>query len=112
MAQGIAAALDSLKGAVGDLSSLEVHTYVGEITVKSSKDAPLTRFEDFLEQASNAGGDLKLKVVTKMNFDGDTINLVPADGLEGHVKEMHESSVRAGIEARKGLIELFKGIVL
>lgn len=88
---------------MGDLSSLEVHTYVGDITVKSSKDTPITNFEDFLEQASGDGGNLTLKLVTKMNFDGDAINLVPAEGLEEHVKEIHESSLRGRYRSKKGI---------
>ncbi len=49
--------------------------------------------------------------VTKMNFDGDTLNLVPVDKFPDHVRDVHDAAVQAGIETRQGLLELFGDII-
>lgn len=108
MAKGLINALEGLKDAVGDLASLEVQTYTGSITVNA--DGKLGDFEDFLKKGTTSG-KLKLAAATKMNFDGDTINLVPDGAFPAHVQKVHDAAVKAGIETRHGLLTLFGGMI-
>jgi len=108
MAKGLKGALESLKSAVGDLASLEVQTYTGSIDIKAN--GKLDDFEAFLKQGASAG-TLSLVAVTKMNFDGDAINLVPSDKFPDHVRDIHDAAVLAGIETRQGLLDMFGDII-
>ncbi|MDX8405511.1 MAG: hypothetical protein R8K50_05095 [Mariprofundus sp.] len=115
-ANGFRDALQSLKSAVGDLSSLEVQTYTGSVKLddiqgKDGKPLSPAKFEEYLQTAIGKPADLKLVAVTRMNFDGDTINLIPEDGFPDHVQKAHESAVKAGIETRQGLLALFGGMI-
>jgi len=113
---GLQGALDTLKTAVGDLTSLEVQTYTGSIKIEEIKDkdgnilSPV-KFEDYLKGAISSPDDLELVAVTKMNFDGDTINLVPKGGFPEHVQRAHEAAVKAGIDTRHGLLALFGDMI-
>jgi len=108
MAQGLKNALEGLKNAVGDLASLEVQTYTG--TLKVNTEGKLGDIEAFLKQATT-GGTLNLVAVTKMNFDGDTINLVPDGSFPEHIQKVHDAAVKAGTETRHGLLSLFGGMI-
>ncbi len=108
MAAGLKGALESLKTAVGDLASLEVQTYTGSIVVKA--DGKMGDIETVLKDGKT-NGTLTLVAVTKMNFDGDAINLVPADNFPEHVRDAHDAAVTAGIETRQGLLQLFGDVI-
>ncbi|MBL4774742.1 MAG: hypothetical protein JKY87_01605 [Mariprofundus sp.] len=113
---GLKGALDKLKAGIGDLTSLEVQTYVGSIALpkmkdKDNNDVDVTNFEDFLKLQIAVPNGLTLVAVTKMNFDGDAINLVPAEGFPEHVLKVHEAAVKAGIETRHGILTLFGGML-
>jgi len=113
--KGFKKAFESLNTALGDLSSLEVQTYVGKIELPDTEDGgkklDVTKFEDYLKGCVAKPNDLKLVAVTKMNFDGDAINLVPEEGFPDHVQKVHEAAVRAGIETRHGLLSLFGSLI-
>lgn len=107
-------AFTKLKRTIGDLSSLEVQTYVGTVVVPTVKDKDgkdATNFEDFLKACVAKPENLSLVAVTKMSFDGDAINLVPAESFPDHVQKVHESAVKAGIETRHGLLSLFGSLL-
>jgi len=108
MAEGLEGALKSLQTAVGDLASLEVQTYTGSIDVQV--DGTMADIETVL-QNGKSNGTLRLVAVTKMNFDGDAINLVPADKFQDHVRVAHDAALKAGIETRQGLLQLFGDII-
>ncbi|MDQ6998045.1 MAG: hypothetical protein Q9M17_04960 [Mariprofundus sp.] len=105
-------AIGALKDAFVDLASLEVQTYTGSIDItklkdKEGKDIDVTKFESYLKASIGQPENLKLVAVTKMNCDGDAINLVPEAGFDGHVQRVHESALKAGIETRHGIMALF-----
>lgn len=103
-------ALDKLKIAIGDLSSLEVQTYVGNIELAIDDLAGSTSFEDTLSNAKKSG-NLKLSLVTKINFDGDAIALVPDIAPADYIQKAHDSALKAGNDVRQGLIELFSDVI-
>lgn len=103
-------ALIDLKNAVGDLTSLEVQTYVGEIDVVMDGVTDSTNFETALKNAK-ASGKVTLKLVTKLNFDGDGIVLVPSSAPADYVQEAHDAALEAGNQVREGLIGLFADVI-
>ena len=103
-------ALENLKKAIGDLTSIEVQTYVGDIKVAVDELADSTSFEDTLIKAKQSG-NIKLSLVTKINFDGDGIVLVPDSSPADYIQKAHDSALKAGNDVRQGLIELFSDVV-
>jgi len=105
---GLHSAFDAIKETVIDLTSLEVQTYTGEITIDTQNNTTkLTDFKGYLEKITVSGAKLKLVAVTRMEFDGDTINMTSETPLPPHVNELHQNAVKAGIETRQGLLTLF-----
>ena len=103
-------ALENLKKAIGDLTSIEVQTYVGDINVAIDELADSTSFEDTLKKAKQSG-NIKLSLVTKINFDGDGIVLVPDSAPADYIQKAHDSALEAGRGVRQGLIELFSDVI-
>lgn len=103
-------ALIDLKNAVGDLTSLEVRTYVGEIDVVISGISGATDFEQSLEKAKT-DGKIQLQLVTKLNFDGDGIVLVPSSAPADYIQKAHDTALKAGNDVRQGLISLFSDVI-
>jgi hypothetical protein len=103
-------ALDELKNAVGDLTSLEVQTYIGEIDVVVEGQTGSTSFEDSLKKAKT-DGKITLQLVTKLNFDGDGIVLVPASAPADYIQQAHDTALKAGNDVRQGLIALFADVI-
>ena len=102
-------ALGRIGDVLEDFSSLEVQTLSGSLDVKLS-DGKLDDFETLIKNAET-GGTLKLRAVTKMMFDGDAINLVPDGDFSGDIEKVHAAALKAGIDTRQGLLELFGGMV-
>jgi len=103
-------ALTQLKNAVGDLTSLEVQTYVGEIDVIIDGITDSTNFEASLKKAKS-GGKISLQLVTKLNFDGDAIVLVPSSAPADYIQQAHDSALKAGNDVRQGIISLFADVI-
>jgi hypothetical protein len=106
----LANALKDLKNAVGDLTSLEVQTYVGEINVVMEGITDTTNFEESLHQAK-ADEKIQLQLVTKLKFDGDAIVLVPSSAPADYIQKAHDTAIKAGNEVRHGLIALFSDVI-
>ena len=103
-------ALNGLKNVVGDLTSIEVQTYVGDIDVVVEGATGNTSFEDSLKKAKKSG-TIKLTLVTKIDFDGDGVVLVPSSAPADYIQEAHDSALMAGNEIRQGLIALFADVI-
>lgn len=101
--------LNDATNAIKDLSSLEVQTYVGELNVEVS-GTNSTDLEALLT-AAKTSGNLKLAQVTRISIDGDATNLVSSEPLPDHVLQAHQTAVQAGDNVRKGMIELFSGLI-
>jgi hypothetical protein len=103
-------ALNGLKNVVGDLTSIEVQTYVGDIDVVMDGVTGTSSLEDSLKKAKKSG-TIKLTLVTKINFDGDGVVLVPSSAPADYIQEAHDSALMAGNEIRQGLITLFSDVI-
>ena len=103
-------ALEGLKNVLCDLSSIEVQTYVGEIDVVIEGQTGTTSFEDALKNAKT-NGKIALKLVTKLNLDGDGIVLVPESAPADYIQQAHNAALKAGNDVRQGMISLFSDVI-
>ncbi len=101
--------LEQAKEGIKDLSSLEVQTYTGEISVDVNSIGS-TNFDEILNTAK-VTGNIKLAQVTKINIDGDAINLVPDTKPPAHVAAAHQTALIAGQNVRVSILELFKNLI-
>lgn len=108
--RGLRAALEALRDATCDLTSLEVQTYMGNLDVLVEDQGEVTDFEKLLNRGKTSG-QVKLVAVTRINFDGDTSVLVPEHALPEHVQQAHEMATQAAMETRAGLIALFASVI-
>ena len=101
-------AIAKLNDAVKDLTSLHVQTFTGELTAKIDG---ATEFESIhaLIDTAKTKGEIKLVAETLAQFDGDSYNFIKEDLEEVPpvALEVHKNAVKAGIETRLGLLELY-----
>jgi hypothetical protein len=102
-------ALETIKDAVCDLTSLEVQTYVGDLDVIIKEAGDPKDFDTILEKGKTSG-KLKLTYVTKIEFDGDGKVLVPSVVASDHIQQAHNAAIKAGQDIRLGLLSLFSDI--
>ncbi len=105
-------ALENLNNAVQDLTSLHVQTYTGEVNLELDGTES---FKDLRElvKASEESGKITLVAETLAQFDGDSYNFVKQnlDDVPELALETHKNAIKAGIETRLGLLDLFKGLL-
>ena len=110
---GLKEAIETLRDAVDDLTSLHVQTYTGVIDFTSQDGVG---FDNLREKVLTAEAKEKLNVhlayETLIKFDGDSYNFVNQDQVSDKVAKVHKDAVEAGIKTRLGLLELAKEIVL
>lgn len=109
---GLKQALTALNNAVTDLTSLHVQTFTGEIA--SDLDGSQS-FSDIraLVKAAKTAGTVTLVAETLAQFDGDSYNFVAADlaSVPPLALEVHKNAIKAGVETRLGLLNLFKDLI-
>jgi len=97
------ALVDTLKQAVDDVTSLEVKTYVSDdlSAVKYNSTA-----RDF--------GEAELRAMTRINLDGDTLNVVPASAgeLDQALWHVHLSMVEQAQTSRARMLETAVGLLV
>ena len=107
---GLRNAVSKLNDAVEDLSSLHVQTFSGEINITANQDG----FDGIKALVARAKADGKIQLVAEAyyQFDGDSYNFLAKDASEVSSKalEMHKAAVEAGMETRRGLMELVSDI--
>ncbi len=104
-------AIGKLNEAVQDLTSLHVQTFTGELTANIDGATEFKSIHALIDQAKT-NGEIKLVAESLAQFDGDSYNFVKQDLTEVPpiALEVHKNAVKAGIETRLGLLELFKGL--
>ncbi len=112
---GLRTALENLNKAIEDLTSLHVQTFSGElkITIDNKKGYSDIR-NQIKTQKDKKDGTIILVAETLAQFDGDSYNFVRKDltDIPPIALEVHKNAVKAGIETRIGLLELFKSTIL
>lgn len=111
-------AINSLKEAVGDLSSLEVQTISGSLTGivtanptgnaannSPSSGGSIIDWKKAIKSAK-ASGKVELVLATKINFDGDATQFVKEGEISEHMLNAHKAALDAGKTIREELLKL------
>lgn len=122
MSEKIKEGLNKLKekvaGVVEDLASLEVTTYSGEFTVSVANikevGDDVFKIKSLLkDNLVTLNSKLSLVAYTRFEIDADSSNIV-SNNLNNNNKmllEAHNEMVKAGLEARKAMIQLVKDLI-
>ena len=105
-------AVNKINEVIADLSSLHVQTYTGSITVDLDNlgdEHGMNRVRDAVK-AARADGTVTLVAEAYYQFDGDSYNFLTSDDVPTRALEMHTAAVEAGINTRRALVELVKGV--
>jgi len=117
---GLKEAIEKLKDAVGDLTSLEVQTITGNISAVTAKDTDAASrprsggsIIDWTKAVKNArtSADVQLVLATKINFDGDATLFIRNGEIPDYMRNAHEQAVSAGLRVRSDLMNLAKDTI-
>lgn len=97
------ALVETLKQAVDDVTSLEVKTYV-------SDDLSAVKYNPAAREFAEA----QLRAMTRINLDGDTLNVVPESGgeFDQALWQVHLSMVEQAQTSRAKMLETIVGLLL
>ncbi len=108
-------AVIQIRDAISDLSSLHVQTYSGSMTIDLTSLAEgqtvMDKVRDAVTaEAKDTEGSISLVAEAYYQFDGDSYNFLTSDDVPTRALEMHTAAVEAGINTRRALVELVKGV--
>lgn len=108
--KGLKKALEALRDAVDDLTSLHVQTFSGSLKFTTEGNS-FDNVRKTIEDAKNAG-EITLIAESLFKFDGDSYNFLANDegGVPPSALELHKASVESGIKTRESLCKMVKGI--
>ena len=101
-------AFDSIARGVEDLSSLEVISYKGTISIKAGDAYPET-FDKILDNA-RAQADFKIMACTTSELDGDVKFFYDKDMTKSDM-DAHLQLVEAARKSRQGFVDMFKDAI-
>lgn len=116
-AKGLAAIAGKLKEVVGDLQSLEVLTFSGDVKLVYKKegqgDNTKINFDwsQIATSATEADVDMNLMLATKVEIDGDSTHFVTKGEIPEFILKTHVDAVKAGSEYRSQVINFLAGKV-
>lgn len=105
-------AITSLGDQIEDLSELRVQTVTGDVSAVLSTRS-LSDLEDLLKPDGDDTALAKLHLVldTTIKFDGDALNFMDEKRATPDLIALHKEAVHAGLTHRRGLVEMFKGLI-
>lgn len=103
-------AMEKLAGAVQDLSTLDVITFQGSVTLDVDGTVPVGFAEVMDKAKGNAAVKVKVLASTKTSIDGDIVAFYDTDITEAQ-RLAHADLVLAGAASRKATIDFVKSIV-
>jgi hypothetical protein len=104
-------AFDKLKEAVGDLSSLDVLSFTGELSaIVSETEGNLIDWDKLIAKAKTEG-DVSLVLATHFKFDGDATLFTARGDISSDIRAAHAQAIQAGQQVRRDLFEFFSDTV-
>ncbi|PSV49997.1 hypothetical protein [Photobacterium indicum] len=104
-------ALDKMAEGIKDLSSLDVVTYEGRVTLQSGESLDNVNFETVLQKAKdNPDIDLKIVASTHVEIDGDITTFYDED-ISDEQKQAHIELIDIGAENRNATVEMIMGVI-
>jgi hypothetical protein len=110
----IEGAVAKMEEAIGDVTSLDVVTLTGSISIKNSLDdknnIKLKRLWAAIQEQATAEADLTIVAFTHIDLDADSINFVDRNLTEEKKALLiaHNESVKAAQETRSGIVAMVK----
>jgi hypothetical protein len=103
-------ALQAINEAFNDLTSLHVQTYTGVLDFDAKPTKTSSAFDkvrDYVKgESAKPNGKIRLVAEAYVQFDGDSYNFVTEEDVPARALELHRDAVEAGINTRRGLMEL------
>ncbi len=104
-------ALSKIAEGIQDLSSLEVVTYKGTISIKKGPGAGVPdKFDDIIKNAK-AQADFKITACTLVELDGDTKVFYDNEITQAEM-DGHHDLVDIARQNRQAVVDLFKDAIL
>ena len=114
-AKGWSAISETLNNALGDLGTLSVETYIGNVKNIVNNEKNGINWDSMLSDAVSAiegakgSANVKLALATYIMIDGDAKNFITEGSIPSYVLETHASAVKNGSEFRAKIIGLALG---
>lgn len=104
-------AMQKLAEGIKDLSTLDVITFQGSVTLEGTDQVPV-KFADVMSNAMKGNAAVKVKVLasTQTHIDGDIVAFYDAEITEAQ-RLAHADLVLAGAESRRATIDFVKSVV-
>jgi hypothetical protein len=101
-------AFEKIKEGIQDMSSLEVVTYKGKITIESGGEVP-ENFGDIIKKAK-AEANFKILACTHSALDGD-MKVFYDNEITTTQIEAHHKLVESARQSRQAVVDLFKDAI-
>jgi hypothetical protein len=109
--QTFKSALSGIAAGIQDLSSLEVVTYTGKITIKKGANGdPPKKFDDIIKKAKSEG-EFNILACTYVAIDGDMRVFYDNDITEIE-RNAHHALVDIARQNRQAVVDLFKDVIV
>jgi len=106
---GLKKAIENLKEAVNDLSSLEVITITGTLMTKKAgsgaNQSSVIDWKSAITEAKKTTGTVELVMATEIRADGDATLYIREKEIPQHMLEAHQQAVDAGLQVRSDIID-------
>lgn len=114
--KGLAAIAKQLKEVAGDLQSLEVLTFSGNVklvykTEGQGEDAKTIFDWSEMQKIAATEANMHLMLATKVEIDGDSSHFVTSGEIPEFILKTHVDAVKAGSEYRSQVINFLAGKV-
>jgi len=103
-------AMSTMAEGIKDLSTLDVITFQGSVTLEGADKEPLKFAEVMGKARENSAVKVKVLASTQTHIDGDIVAFYDTDITEEQ-RLAHADLVEAGAESRKATIDFVKSIV-
>jgi hypothetical protein len=104
-------ALSGIAAGIQDLSSLEVVTYKGKISIKKeATEDPPKKFNDIIKKAKSEG-DFNIMACTYVAIDGDT-QIFYDNEITEIERNAHHALVDIARQNRQAVVDLFKDVIV
>ena len=102
-------AFDKLRDGLEDLGSLEIRSFTGDVTAVLGSGNANQSFKTLFDKAVK-DGKISLKMLTRLDADGDSDHFVADSGVDEGMAASHIAAFQMGQEIRRSYIELFRDV--
>ncbi len=106
---GLKNAIEKLKNAVDDLSSLEVITITGSLMTKKvgtgANQSTVIDWKSAITESKKTSGTVELVLATEIRADGDATMFIREKEIPQHMLDAHQKAVDSGLQVRSDIID-------